>query len=361
MKYSLFNFPIICLFVFAIGCKTAIRSSNDLSAFIKHTADSLQAAERLPGIFIGVLNGNSREYYGAGFAVPDQKREFDSATIFEIGSITKTFTAYVLESVLKEINISDSSSIFSYLPDSVQENKLLAPITFKSLLNHTSGLPRLPDNMDLMNNAMSPYDHYDAAHLYQYLITCEPLPDGKSNYSNLGVGLAGVLAQSISGNAFEELLRKYIFIPFQIKQHPDSTVTSTSNKAQGYFNGGKSPYWFADILAPAGGLKCSAAEVLSYLQIMSSPTSNATQQIIDQLLQPTLTINEQVKICRTWHTIEKENKPIVYWHNGGTYGFSTFAGFVRKENKAVIVVINSFNKNHIGDGLGLAIMDRLSK
>ncbi|MEI9909926.1 MAG: serine hydrolase [Bacteroidota bacterium] len=87
-----------------------------------------------------MLNNGERKYYNFGFADPDKKMLFDSATIFEIGSITKTFTAYVLESILTEKGINDSSAVWNIFPDSVQQIKALESITFLGLMNHTSGL-----------------------------------------------------------------------------------------------------------------------------------------------------------------------------------------------------------------------------
>jgi D-alanyl-D-alanine-carboxypeptidase/D-alanyl-D-alanine-endopeptidase len=342
-----------------VACNTSDTSTTSIENFIQHKADSLQKAENLNGIFIGLLENGKKEYFGSGFAIPDTKTPFDSATIFEIGSISKTFTGYILECVLRNKGISDSSTVLSYLPDSVQANQALGNITFYSLLNHTSGLPRLPDNMDLMENIASPYDDYTAEKLYAYLKTCQPQPDGKSNYSNLGAGLAGVLAQRIAGRNYEDLLQQYIFGPFQITQHTDRSISTTSNKAQGYFQGNKTPYWFADVLAPAGGLKCSTVELLDYLQHMFDPIDDSSKQIIEKLLQPTLSANDRVSVCRSWHTYQVKNKPTIYWHNGGTYGFSTFAGFVQKEKKAVVIVINHFNQNRISDQLGFTILQHL--
>ncbi len=213
------------------GCKAG-QKQEGLSLFINNKADSLYKTEKLPGIFIGVLNNGERSYYNFGFADPDKKMSFDSSTLFEIGSITKTFTAFVLESVLKEQNISDSSSIINYLPDSVKANKALEKISFLSLLNHTSGLPRLPENMDLYSNAMSPYDDYTAEDLFGYLKTCAPKPDGKSNYSNLGAGLAGVIAERIAGKSYHRVLNEYIFAPFKIIYHSDSAFESVANSCR---------------------------------------------------------------------------------------------------------------------------------
>ncbi|HEX7846147.1 MAG TPA: serine hydrolase domain-containing protein [Chitinophagaceae bacterium] len=361
MRKYIFCYLVAFATLFIGSCQNKGASYNGSSAY-NEIADSLQKAEKLPGIFIGILDNGKRTYYSAGFADPDKKMVFDSATLFEIGSISKTFTAYILESVLKEKNISDSNSIISYLPDSVRSNTLLEKISFYNLLNHSSGLPRLPENMDLTSNPMSPYDGYYADHLFSYLKTCTPRPDGKSNFSNLGAGLAGVLAQRIAGKPYESLLAQYIFQPFSIKQHPDSTIAATTNKAQGYFTtiNNQSPYWFADVLAPAGGLKCSADEILSYLEKMAAPENGSSQQIIEHLLTPTITVTPEIKVCRAWHTMEKKDSPVIYWHNGGTYGFSTFAGFLKEKKKAVVIVVNQFNKNKVSDKLGFSILEKIT-
>ncbi len=347
------------LVVSALSCHAQPDKNNDkVSVFIKQKADSLYKSERVPGIFIGVLNNGERHYYNFGFANPDLKMPFDSATLFEIGSLTKTFTAYVLESILKEKGINDSSTIIKYLPDSLQRNKALERISFLSLLNHTSGLPRLPTNMDLVANAMTPYDGYTSDDLFAYLKTSIPKPDGKSNYSNLGGGLAGVLAERISGKTYAALLDEYIFLPFKMVT-PDKSISKTENKSQGYFENKKSDYWNMDVMAPAGGLKCSANEMLTYLQLIAKPGTENSKSIIDQLLEPTVSINPSIKVCRAWHTLEQKEKPIIYWHNGGTYGFSTFGAFIKGESKSIIVVVNQFNKNTVSDGLGIAIMKKM--
>ncbi len=349
----------ILLGVPVLSCQAQKYIDKDkLSVFINQKADSLYKTEKVPGIFIGVLNNGERQYYNFGFANPDLKMPFDSTTLFEIGSLTKTFTAFVLETVLKEKGISDSSTIIKYLPDSVQQNKALEKISFLSLLNHTSGLPRLPDNMNLVSQAMAPYDNYTSDDLFAYLKKCTPKPDGKSNYSNLGGGLAGVLAERISGKKYASLLDEYIFLPFKMVT-PDKSIVKTANKSQGYFENKKSAYWNMDVMAPAGGLKCSGSEILTYLQTMAEPGTEKLKIIINQLLEPTVSINPSIHVCRAWHTLEQKEKPIIYWHNGGTYGFSTFGAFIKGQSKAVMVVINQFNKNAVSDGLGIAIMKKM--
>jgi CubicO group peptidase (beta-lactamase class C family) len=360
MKRSQRFVLIFLMSISSLSCThPKVKSADNLASFIQQKADSLLHSEKVPGIFIGVLDGAKRSYYSFGYADPGKKKPFDSATIFETGSITKTFTAFVLEKVLQEKGISDSSSIINYLPDSLKTNKALQDISFLSLLNHTSGLPRLPENMDLLSDFMSPYDHYTEDQLFSYLKNCTPVPDGKSSYSNLGMGLAGMLAQRITGKEFFELLDEYIFIPFQLGR-ADKIIDSTENKGQGYFGSEKAPYWKMSILGPAYVLKSSAAEMLTYLQYMSSPTDSNAARIINKLLQPTARVSPVMQVCRAWHLIEQKTAPDIYMHNGSTYGFSTFAGFIKGKTLAVIVVTNSFNKATVSDVLGVSIMKRLT-
>ncbi len=330
---------------------------KSLAAFIQHSADSICKKENLPGIFVGILNNGSRSFFTAGFANPDKQMPFDSATLFEIGSITKTFTAYILTAVLLENKISETDLIIKYLPDSVQQNKNLSSISFLSLMNHTSGLPRLPDNMKPANK-MQPYEDYSLDNLFTYLKTCTPKPDGKSNYSNLGAGLAGVLAGRIAGKPYAQLLEKYIIVPFNML--PNGIPFNADNKSHGYFTkDDKAEYWNMNVLAPAGGLKYSGNQMLTYLENMGLPKSENSKIIINKLTAQTVAINSRVAVGSGWHIFNDKDQQAIYWHNGGTYGFSTFCAFTKDKSKAVIVVINQFNKNAMSDGLGSKIIKKL--
>ena len=350
---------ISAIVVFSVNAQET-PDSDSINFNIKIKIDSAFSQNKIPGIFIGVINNGKHTYSSKGYANTETKLLFDSATLFEIGSITKTFTAYILQKILTENKIEDTASILPYLPDSVRQNKALQNITFLSLMNHTSGLPRLPDNMPVNLSNKTPYDNYSSTNLFSYLKNCTPAPDGKSNYSNLGMGLAGVLAEIISKKSYSKLLDINIFRQFKMIASTD-TFCNDGNKSLGYFDSSATPYWNMDVLAPAGGLKCTGKEMLTYLQYMAQPKGIDETSIISNILTPTVALNSKINVCKAWHTFEVKNKPVIYWHNGGTYGFSTFAAFIKDEQKAVIIVINQFNKNKITDGLGMFIMKLLTK
>ena len=354
-KYKLII--LICCLSF-VNSAMAQTSKENLSNFIQKTTDSIYKKEGLPGIFVGILNNGERYFFNSGFADPEKQMPYNPATMFEIGSITKTFTAYVLTAVLMENKIAETEMIVKYLPDSVKQNKNLSSISFLNLMNHTSGLPRLPENMKPVNE-MQPYENYSSTELFAYLKNCTPKTDGKYDYSNLGGGLAGVLAERISGKTYAVLLDEYIFLPFKMVT-PANSIASNQNKSQGYFTkNDKAEYWNMDVLAPAGGLKCTGAEILTYLQNMCFPETDNSKTIVTKVTTQTIAVNPRIAIGSGWHILTDKDQQPVYWHNGGTYGFSTFCAFTKNKSKAVIVVINQFNKNAFSDGLGLKIIKKI--
>lgn len=363
MKLKIILFLSSILGIFALLNCTAQSTvpPGTLPKFIQHTIDSLYSNKKMPGILVAIGSGGKNEYFTAGYAEPETKKLFNENTFFEAGSITKTFTAYVVLSVLRDFKISDTTSILSFLPDSVQQNKSLEKISFLSLMNHTSGLPRLPDNMKLEENDLQPYSQYDSRLLFKYLEQAKPNDKKRYAYSNLGMALAAVLAERISGKTYAELLDKYIFLPFKIVNE-DNSISKSDNKSQGYLDDTtKAVYWNMNVMAPAGGLKCSAKEMLRYLSCMSMPIDKKSSNIIDTLLEPTTSLSLNMKVGRAWHIFLQNDKPAIYWHNGGTYGFSTFAAFIKGTGQEVIIVINKFNSNKIADDLGFTIMKKMQE
>ncbi|HEX4373938.1 MAG TPA: serine hydrolase [Puia sp.] len=359
-----FKIYLVILFSFlSLICFSQMQhdSIGDIDSFVTKRISAAYNQSKVPGIYIGILQNTERKYFSAGLANTENKTPFNSSMLFEAGSITKTFTAYILLEVLKEHHIDETTSIIDFLPDSVRANKNLQTVTFYNLLNHTSGLPRLPDNLSAtIKDQLQPYENYTIENLFSYLKTCTPKPDGKSNYSNLGFGLVGALAEIISKKSYDDLLYEKIFLPFKMTSENKKSKTA-EDKIQGYFDTVAVAYWKWNILGGCGKLICSASQMLSYLQYMCCTSNKKSALLIDSLTSPTININGRVKVCRAWNTIEEKDKPVIYWHNGGTYGFSTFAAFLKNKGVAVIVIVNAYNKNTISDMLGVQIMNKLSR
>ena len=121
---------------------------------------------------IGVLKDGQTYTYGYGATQKKNGVLPDANTIFEIGSVSKTFTAQLLAYYVNSGKISLTDPITKYLPDSVAANPELQKIKVVNLSNHTSGLVRLPENILSKNmDAVNPYKNYTTQLLFSYLKT----------------------------------------------------------------------------------------------------------------------------------------------------------------------------------------------
>jgi len=264
---------------------------------------------------------------------------------FEIGSITKVFTATLLANLVVEgkLKLDDTIQDFLEVELKTEEN-----ITFKSLANHTSGLPRLPSNLNLLTvDQSNPYASYDEEKLNEYLTSKLKLnqsPGEKYDYSNLGAGLLGFLLAKQSNSTYEALLQGEIF---QLYGMTHSTSLRGNLKApliEGLSpNGQPTSNWDFDVLA-GGGAILSTVEDLSYFAKAQFDASHKELQLTHQ---PTFEMSKNMSIGLGWHLITRKNNSQLLWHNGGTGGYSSSMALGLEYQNAVIILSNvsAFNKN----------------
>ena len=158
---------------------------------------------------ITIIKDSVPQFYGVKRGNDTLISVINQSSVFEIGSITKTFTATLLADQVVKGNLSLDDPIQNYLEVKMPiEEK----ITLKQLSNHTSGLPRLPSNMGFFQiRSNNPYEAYDQEKLYSYLfekITLMHTPETKVEYSNSGAGLLGFTLTQKEGVSYNELLNK---------------------------------------------------------------------------------------------------------------------------------------------------------
>lgn len=320
---------------------------------IQKKLDSLVQANAIPGVIVGITQNGKRQFLQAGFSNVLTQTPMHEELQLEIGSITKTFTAYLLTKVLLERKISDTSRFTMWLPDSVQRNDKISSKSFLQLLNHTAGLPRLPTN--LKGTSEQPYRDYQENNLYSYLVTAQPQTSNEVLYSNLGMGLAGQLACILSGRSYSALLDQYITRPLGLRT---TGLVANPNKpiCTGYMNKQVVPFWKMDVLQGAGAIKSTSKDMLTYLEFI---IANEEEPVVKVITTPTAKVNERLKIARGWHWSFLPNQQSILWHNGGTFGFSTFCGIDFKTKTAVFIAVNAFNANQYSDAVGIAILKNL--
>jgi CubicO group peptidase (beta-lactamase class C family) len=162
---------------------------------------------------IGILENNTFHTYGYGETVLGNKTAPTENTFYEIGSVSKVFTALTAGIWLKQNNISLDAKIGSYLPSSIpllQKNG--TAVSFKNLLTHTSGLDRDPLEILLSKDLAAAYATFDSSKLYNYLKTA-PLnstPGSLYDYSNTGFGTMATILERQTHKSYEALIKEKI-------------------------------------------------------------------------------------------------------------------------------------------------------
>lgn len=309
-----------------------------------------------PGLSIAVVTDGQTYFYHYGTTAIGDKQLPDNTTIYEMGSVTKTFTGILLAKALEDKKLSLYDDVRKFLPvkcsDLAQGNH---PIILKHLANHTSGIPRIPQNLDQQPyyDPANPYKNYNSEMLYDYLSTLQlaVTPGLEQEYSNTGSGLLGLILEKTYETDFEKLVTSYICKPLKMS----ATFVKVPEKqkaklATGYYDGKPNPYWdFADIQG-FGALKSTINDMALYLK---GNIDNATPYI--QFSHESTFKKDDLSTALCWFIGKTKSGDSLLWHNGGTFGFSSYLGYLKNKKCGVVVLGNSFTNGEL-DIIGTDIL-----
>lgn len=294
------------------------------------------------GIVIGVLGPDNRRVIGNG---PAGGEQFDENTLFEIGSISKVFTAMILADMAAKGEVSLDDPVQRYLPEGVtMPVRGGKEITLADLAAHHSGLPRLPDNMPLADPD-DPYADYTEAMLLEFVTGHELQNDigGKWDYSNLGVGLLGYVLTQASGKDYEILLRERITDPLRM----DDTAVSLTPALQERFSPGYDAFmrpakpWHLSTLVGAGGIRSTVDDMLAFAAAAldpQSPIAPAMELMTSVRRTGPTPDTEQVL---GWQLSHPEAGRDILMHNGGTGGYRSALALEPAKKRAVVALTNT--------------------
>jgi|GEM_PF-233620 len=262
----------------------------------------------------------------------------DKAVLFEIGSITKTFTGTLLAQAVLDHKVALGDDIRKYLTASYPNLSYRdQPITLLDLANHTSRLPELPDDIGAQPdfNPLTPEKGYDSVMFYAALhkVKLDTLPGYKYNYSNFGIALLGHILESVYHQPYANLLEEYITGPFGMKNtYYELTAQQQEKMAIPHAENGRTiPFQDEGMFAPAGDIHATLDDLLRYLNQQILETS----PIVKLSHQPTagnVGLAWGVRSEGTYRNIQ---------HNGSTLGFTAHISAFPELNSGCVVLANS--------------------
>lgn len=289
-------------------------------------------------IVIVTVNKDVVNYYCYGSykdKISGQQLIPDAATLFDIASVGKLFTATLLKMLAAEGGIDLYAPIAPNFKEAVSDLTHFDDISYHDLINHTSGLPALPGNalkkMQTAAASGNPYALLTTRDIYDYLETCENRKaKGKERYSNLGYGLIGISLSLREQLPFDTIMYRGLFSKIGMEHtfvpapgiFPEQLIPGYTARQE------PAAFWH-DTVLPAAGSFVSNAEDMSRFLLYS----------LGQFADVPLTGNMEGWI----YAAKILNRQAFYWHNGMSGGYYSF------------IAVDTLNKT------GMAILSNQSK
>ena len=279
-----------------------------------------------------------------------------SATLYEIGSISKTFTSLLLAQAVQAKKVQLTDDVRRYLPGSYPNLTYHGrPIQLVDLANTTSALPdNLPDRPEIFRNANPDSTAYLFNQLHRHYtrpqfladlhqVTLGRQPGTQSAHSNTAAELLGYILEDVYQTPYAELVRRRITGPLGMASTtvavPPAQVArlATGHRQQGVVT----PYLALPDLQAAGGLHASAADMVAYLKAQLAERDPAIQ------LSHVLTYGQPKAggVGLSWFISQTADSKQTFSHSGGTYGFASYSIFCPALHRGLVLLSNENDGN----------------
>lgn len=289
----------------------------------------------IPGFIIGIVDGDSTYVLPYGIRQRSGDQPLTPQDRFEIGGLTKVFSAMLMVEL-------DAAAI---LPLDTPVLDLLAPqwhtpsltgITVRSLLNHTSGLPKYPPMFgDTQEAVQNPYGHLDQADLLASLKEVRSGDHGRFRYSHYNYALLEPILTRLTGKAYGTLLARFVLSPLALH----ATSIDTAGLAPGHdLSGRRAQPWTFASFGPSEGLKSNLADLLRFVRYFLTLEEGAG---VLQSDHDPVRVNKRLSMGLAWYLVDQRRAPRIHAHSGHTDGHYAFVAMVRQTGTGVVVLANS--------------------
>jgi serine-type D-Ala-D-Ala carboxypeptidase/endopeptidase len=279
-------------------------------------------------------------------------------TLFEIGSVTKVFTALLLAEMVDRGEVSLDTPLGALYPIRDRLDPEVASVTLVELATHASGLPRLAmDGPTLRRLVLRPGDPYRGSTREEIFDVVAALDGealagrGRFQYSNLGIALLGRLLEQAAGEDYEALLRSRVLEPLGlVSTRPTLEVEDDPRLARPHReNLRPARNWRLDGYLPAGGLASTAEDMARVLQHVIDGEPGFVRRTLELQWRDE---DSGTAMGLGW-VLGKLDGELMAWHNGRTGGYHAFVGVLPGEETGIVLLTNA-SRN--ADALALAAL-----
>ncbi len=370
------KFPILILIlIFAISSATYGQGNQDNKAIIKNFeqyARKVQNEWKIPGMAISVMK-DGELIYAKGFGLKDDEHLVTENTVFQIGSISKSFTATIMASLVDEGKVKWEDTVKNILPDFQLYDKWVERnIQVKDIMTHHTGIMG-------QQGTYIPNLGYGREDIYKMLPLLKPGYSfrGGYEYNNITFIIAAKIIEKHTGKSWEQNIKERVFDKLGMG---GTSVNEEGFKASGdvatphefFYKGyykvdGKGDSTLVDSIAvnalygdeqalnwltvvgPAGSVNSTVEDMAKYAQFHMDNGLVNGQQIISRKQMnylhkgETITSQDSARVTlysNCWF-VEQNSRYRLYFHTGTTWGFTALCAFVPEQRLAMVILVNS--------------------
>lgn len=320
-------------------------SNADIRKMLAARVDSLAGPEDGIGIVVGVIGPQGRRVVSYGHRNQGDPRPLDGDTGFEIGSVSKVFTALLLADMVRKGEVALADPVAKYLPVGVRlPERNGHSITLLDLATHTSGLPFMPEESATANDSSGPND--SAARYYRFLGQYRlPREIGSQwDYSNLGYWLLSQALASRAGMDYESLLRTRVIAPLKLTSSAITASPAMQAKlAVGHNAALQRAPSFTTVPIYAGmsvlNLVSTANDLLTFLAATMGYEPSPLAPAMAAMLKTRRPIHPGEAQALGWVVMGKGGDQLIT-HDGGTFGYASSVAWDPKSRVGVVVLSN---------------------
>jgi len=330
------------------GSFTLIAQTADLSARVDSLVNTL-VKPGTPGCAIGVVKDGKILYKKtAGLSNLDYRIPVTDSTVFNLASVSKQFTAYLVLLLEKEGKLNLDDTMQKYIPELKNYGHA---ITIRQLIHHTSGIPS-NDNLRMFAGLSleMPWDVEDEFGIIQAYQKLNFSPNEEHLYSNDNYYLLTRIIEKVTGKTFSQCMSEMVFEPLNMKTANiyDSPGKIIINRAAGYRKAGEKfskTNTEGDSFFGSTNMYASVNDMINWV-INLNTASLGGKEIVDRLINPTDTLNNGDTINYTYGLSVNKHKGLkIVDHGGFTMGFKTQLTHIPEAGFSVFVLSNNESTN----------------
>ena len=361
MKWITFTSFYLLIFAYAkaqdkSNSRTDNRLKTAIDSTVQRAASHFMISGPRVGLSIGIVTGDKHFFYNYGTTTKEKDRLPDENTVYEIGSVSKTFTGYLLAKAITDRKLQLDDDVRRYLPGNYPHLEYMGkPIKIIHLANHTSGLPPfLPEKPEIFKQSVESipflldtlYHNYSKEKFLADLqkVKIDTLPGYNYRYSNTAAQLLGFILENVYMQSYDRLLRRYLLNPLSMSQTKTSAKALTGELAKGYDAKGTPMPRIPAIMKASGGLYSSTADMTRYISFQLKEAD------ISVKLSHTFTqqYTDSTGIGIFWRINTDSGGVKKIWHTGGTFGFSSYCVIFPEKKIGFVLLSNEFDMTSQG-------------